>query len=260
MTIDRFRGNEADIIKLMRSNRLKGLAEMASGMAHEINQPLGGIRGFAEGILIGLEEGWDISKDEIIAKMRRIISESDRIDELIQGVRGFADDGNRLETVDMDVLTAVKAAVRLMGTRLQVHGIGVTVSSVGLAPRVHANPFGLQEVVQILLSNAGDACLAREVSGPGQVEICVDGGTCGSDPILVCVKDNGIGMDDGTLVKAGEPFFTTKGPDRGVGLGLAMARGILTQCGGQLELRSLPGKGSEATVRLKNRCSKESGT
>ncbi len=182
--------DESDMIKRMRQHRLKGLSEMAAGMAHEINQPLGGIRGFAEGILIGLEEGWDISTQEIIAKMRRIISEADRIDELIQGVRSFADDGGRLDLVAVDALTATQAAVRLMGTRLQAHGVEIAVS------------------------------------------------------------DNGIGMDDATLAQAGEPFFTTKGPDRGVGLGLATVRGVLAQCGGELALESVLAGGTTATVRL----------
>ncbi len=242
--------DESGMIKRMRQHRLKGLSEMAAGMAHEISQPLGGIRGFAEGILIGLEEGWDISKDEIIAKMRRIISEADRIDELIQSVRSFADDGGRLDLVAVDALTATKAAVCLMGTRLQAHGIELEVTARGLSAQVRANPFGLQEVVQILLANAGDACTERGGSAARRIAILVDGGAALTDPVVISVSDSGMGMDEATLAQAGEPFFTTKGPDRGVGLGLATARGVLAQCGGQLALESAPAGGTTATVRL----------
>ncbi len=248
---------ETGMITRMRRHRQNGLAEMAAGMAHEINQPLGGIRGFAEGILIGLEEGWDISPDEIKTKMRRIITEADRIDELIQGVRSFADDQGRLDIVPVDVSTVVKAASRLMGTRLQAHGIDWQTTITGLPPKIRANPFALQEVVQILLSNAADACQQRHERSGGAITIAIDGGAAANDPILVRVNDNGCGMDANALAHAGEPFFTTKGPDRGVGLGLAMARGILAQCGGQMELTSTPDIGTIATIRLWHRIGSE---
>lgn len=250
--------DEPEILARMRRHRLAGLAEMAAGMAHEINQPLGGIRGFAEGILIGMEEGWDISKEEIVAKMRRIIVEADRIDGLIQGVRGFADDNARLELMPVDVLQAAQAAVRLIGSRLQAHGVALTVAGRAGA-RVRANPFALQEVVQILLANAGDACAARPGGCDGRIAVTVDGGEGADDPVRLTVVDNGVGMDAATAARAGEPFFTTKGPDRGVGLGLAMARGILAQCGGQLELASRPGEGTSAFVRLYHRTTDGAG-
>jgi C4-dicarboxylate-specific signal transduction histidine kinase len=251
--------DEADILGRMRRHRLHGLSEMAAGMAHEINQPLGGIRGFAEGILIGLEEGWDISHEEIKGKMRRIIAEADRIDDLIQGVRGFADEDARLDLVQVDVHTATQAAVRLMGTRIQAQGIELAVAVRGLPAVVRANPFALQEVMQILLANARDACLERRaVEGPA-IAVTIDGGASAAEPVLVTIADNGAGMDAAILARAGEPFFTTKGPDRGVGLGLAMARGILGQCDGRLELGSQAGAGTSATVYLRHRSGTKDG-
>ncbi|GDY11998.1 hypothetical protein LBMAG53_08760 [Planctomycetota bacterium] len=242
------------MISRMRRHRLNGLAEMSAGMAHEINQPLGGIRGFAEGILIGLEEGWDISQAEIIAKMRRIVDEADRIDQLIQGVRSFADEDARLELMEVDVLPVVKAAMRMMGTRLQAHGVDLNLQTDGLPAVVQANPFALQEVVQILLSNAGDGCLDRtDGAHTGRVAVRIHGGLNRSDPVQVIIEDDGVGMDEATLARAGEPFFTTKGPDRGVGLGLATARGILAQCHGRLHLASGPGRGTVASVNLSQR-------
>lgn len=247
------RNDESSVISRMRRHRLNGLAEMAGGMAHEINQPLGGIRGFAECILIGMEEGWDIGKDEIMAKMRRIIAEADRIDELIQSVRGFADEDGRLDLVPVDLGRAAQAAVRLLGSRLQAHGIAVAFAPPAGPVMVRANPFALQEVVQILLGNAGDACLARGPGHDGAVAIAIECGDNAAGPAAIMVTDNGVGMDAATLARAGEPFFTTKGPDRGTGLGLAMARGILAACGGQLELTSVAGVGTTARVRLLHR-------
>ncbi len=156
---------DSGLISRMRRHRQNGLAEMAAGLAHEINQPLGGIRGFAEGLLIGLEEGWDITPAEIREKMQRIITESDRIDDLIQGMRSFADDRARLDILTVDPAAVVRAAARLMGTRLQAHGIDWRIQGQGLPPLVRANPFALQEAVQNLLSNAADACQARHGRG-----------------------------------------------------------------------------------------------
>lgn len=244
--------DETSLIARMRRHRQNGLAEMAAGMAHEISQPLGGIRGFAEGILIGLEEGWDITPAEIKAKMARIIAESDRIDDLIQSMRGFADDQGRTDILALDAMAAVRAATRITGTRMQAHGIDWSTSAVGASARVLANPFGLQEVVQILLANAADACELRHGRAGGRIAVVVDGGAP-ADPVRIRISDNGCGMDAATLARAGEPFFTTKGPDRGVGLGLAMARGILGQFGGTLALASTVGEGTVATVAIRNR-------
>jgi histidine kinase len=249
----------------MRRHRLQGLAEMAAGMAHEINQPLSGIRGFAEGILIGLEEGWDISKQEILEKMKRIVAESDRIDSLIQSVRGFADENARLEMMRVDLYQVVQAAMRLWGTRLRARGVELSLTCTNRATTwVRANPFALQEVVQIVLMNAGDACLARVANdnasdNDGHIAITIDGGADGHGPAFISVRDNGIGMDAAVLVRVGEPFFTTKGPDRGLGLGLSVARGILAQCGGELALQSTLGTGTTVNIRLCQRpLSKES--
>ena len=246
--------DDPELLARMRRHRLHGLSEMAAGMAHEINQPLGGIRGFAEGILIGLEEGWDISQAEIKAKMKRIMAEADRIDDLIQGVRGFADEDARLDQVEVDVRTAAQAAVRLMGTRIQAQGIELVLRAHGLPARVRANPFALQEVLQILLANARDACLERPHPEGPAISVAIEGGADAAAAVRVVVADNGAGMDAATLARAGEPFFTTKGPDRGVGLGLATARGILAQCGGRLELGERAGGGVAATVYLLERC------
>lgn len=246
--------SKTGMVERMRRHRLQGLAEMAAGMAHEINQPLSGIRGFAEGILIGLEDGWEISKQEIIEKMRRIVAESDRIDDLIQSVRGFADENARLELMPVDLHQVVQAAVRLWGTRLRAHRIDLCITCVDPATAwVSANPFAVQEAVQIVLANAGDACLARGPSDEGRIAIVIDGGSGSDDPALITISDNGVGMDAATLARAGEPFFTTKGPDRGIGLGLAVARGILAQCGGDLELHSTPTAGTIAHLRLRRR-------
>lgn len=245
---------ETSIVERMRRHRLQGLAEMAAGMAHEVNQPLSGIRGFAEGILIGLEEGWDISKQEIIDKMRRIVAESDRIDDLIQSVRGFADENARLELMPVDLHQVVQAAVRLWGTRLRAHGLALSITCADPATAwVRANPFAVQEAVQIVLANAGDACLARGPGDEGRIAIVIEGGQAAEDPAVITISDNGVGMDAATLARAGEPFFTTKGPDRGIGLGLAVAHGILAQCGGQLELDSTPAAGTTARLRLWHR-------
>ncbi len=247
------RPDDVAMVERMRRHRLQGLSEMACGMAHEINQPLSGIRGFAEGILIGMEEGWDITQEEIMAKMRRIISESDRIDELIQSIRNFSDENSRLDLLAVDLHLVVMTAVRLLGSRLRMHGTMVQV--VGDHPHgvwVHANPFALQEAVQILLINAGDACRAQthqkeKVDGVVTVTVVADASDCAG---LISVSDNGIGMAGDTLSQAGEPFFTTKGPDRGTGLGLAVVHGIMKQCGGQLSLISTPGEGTTALLRL----------
>jgi len=239
----------------MRSDRLRSLGEMAAGIAHELNQPLVGVRGLAEHLLVGIERGWDITGEKAGAKIASIMRQADRMEHIIQHVRVFARDAGRPETCLVDVNHVLAAAQDMLGAQLTSRGMRLRLELADDLPEVMANPYSLEEAVVNLLINARDATEDEyQRDGGGTLgEIVMRSrwaGQNGSRPVQVQVIDRGTGIPSEVQRRVFEPFFTTKGPDRGTGLGLSVTQGIVEEIGGILELESEPGKGTKVTMSL----------
>ena len=239
----------------LRSDRLRSLGEMAAGMAHELNQPLVGVRGLAEHLLIGLERGWDLPPERIQDKLRLIVAQSDRMAHIIEHVRRFARDAGKPERRPTPINDVMQAACGLLGEQLRARGITLTLALTEGLPPVLVNPFSLEEVFINLLANARDAVEERRAAEPdtAPAEIVLRSAlvTRGDAvEIQARVEDSGAGIPAEALARVFEPFFTTKGPDRGTGLGLAISAAIIADLGGRIHIDSTPGQGTEVTVSL----------
>jgi histidine kinase len=239
----------------LRSDRLRSLGEMAAGMAHELNQPLVGVRGLAEHLLIGLERGWDIPPERIREKLRHIVDQSDRMAHIIEHVRRFARDAGKPERRATSLNEVIQAARGLLGEQLHARGITLTLALAEGLPPVLVNPFSLEEVFINLLVNARDAVEVRRSAEPdtARAEIVLSSAlVTQGDAVEVqaCVEDSGAGIPAATLARVFEPFFTTKGPDRGTGLGLAISAAIVADHDGRIHIDSTPGHGTRVTVSL----------
>lgn len=246
-------GDERRLLQL-RSDRLRSLGEMAAGIAHELNQPLVGVRGIAEHLLIALERGWALPPEKLKEKLGLLVEQAERMSHIIDHVRRFSREADSAEVSPTSVNAVVEAALALIGQQLRARGIRVTARLHPELGPVLANPFSLEEVVLNLTINARDALeerAEREPDAPLELSIDtqgVDGG--GQRWVELRVADRGCGIPAAELDRVFEPFFTTKGPDRGTGLGLAISRSIVEQAGGTLALTSEPGQGTTALVRL----------
>jgi signal transduction histidine kinase len=215
--------------KLVQSEKLAGIGRLAAGVAHEINNPLAVILGYAR--LRGRKADRETAED------LKIIEDETLRAKLI--VDGLLDLSRPLaaapEAVDLRELCE-EAIGRLRETRL-LDGVNVSVAGGGL---VEGHPQKLRQVVLNLVKNAAEA------AGPaGTVEVRVEqrkGSAC------VLVRDSGPGISLDARRKLFEPFFTTK--DTGTGLGLAVSQGIVRAHGGEIEVDSLPQGGAEFTVTL----------
>jgi len=148
---------EAQRLLSLRADRLRSLGEMAAGIAHELNQPLVGVRGLAEHLLIGMDRGWNLSEEKLWDKLSLIIEQADRMSHIIQRVRMFARDAGKPETRPVKVNDVVHGALSMLGPQLRTRGIALAYELAETLPMVRVNPMSLEEVVVNLVMNAADA-------------------------------------------------------------------------------------------------------
>jgi signal transduction histidine kinase len=236
----------ADVQRLMarelehNANVLKGQAQMAkmaavgqlaSGLAHELNNPLGVIVGFAQGMERRLPEG-----DPMRLPVSSIVRESLRCSNLVRELLQFSRTGKlALERADLNEL--VESTVTLMQPRAKAQRVTITCDLGRDTPVVEGNRTQLQQVVVNLGANALDAMR--------------DGGTltvrtrrAADGQAVLEVEDTGEGIDEAIQARIFEPFFTTKGIGEGTGLGLSITYEIVKRHGGDITVRSRKGQGT----------------
>ena len=226
----------AERTRAVRNEKLAAMVTLAAGAAHELATPLGTIA------LVAGELGNEISRaDEtlIAADLRLIRSEVGRcraiLDDLSAGVGEAPGERPARERVGAIVDTCLQALSLEDAAR-------VAVSIEPLDATVFVPPRALRRCLGSLIRNAFDA------SGPG-AGIEIQARPAG-DFMNIAVRDSGVGMSAVELAKAGEPFWTTKTPGRGMGLGLFLVRATLEQIGGRFDLQAAPARGATATMSL----------
>jgi len=215
--------------------RLRSLATLAGGAAHELATPLGTIAVAARELERRVPAGNDVLAEDI----RLIRSQVERCREILDhmAAQSGTGAGEALDAVSLGELVAVvvKEGLERPPVRLDLDG---TARDAELrAPRR-----ALTLALRGLVKNAQDA-------SPPEAEVVVRA-TVDQGNARIEIADRGAGMSAETLARAGEPFFTTKAPGRGMGLGLFLARAIVEQAGGALALDSAPGRGTSAIVTL----------
>jgi signal transduction histidine kinase len=217
------------------AEQLVSLATLVAALAHEIGTPMGVIRGHAE-----LLES-SVSDERGRKRLHTIREQIDRISHIIQTLLNMARPGAR-EASPFDACALVRETLAFLAEKLRAHGIEARVELPARA-MVLGSSDKLQQVLINLVINAVDA-----MSDGGKLTVRV-----AADParsIVIRIRDTGHGMSPETQARIFEPFFSTKAPGRGSGLGLIVAREIVTDHGGSLEVSSAPGQGTEFTVTL----------
>ncbi|MHB1291494.1 MAG: sensor histidine kinase [Sulfuricella sp.] len=205
--------------------RLAILGEMASAIAHELNQPLAAIRNFARGMARRITAG-RLERAPLLDGTNEIVTQSERAASIIRNIRAFSQ--KRVsEQKSVDLIAVLGEAIALFcGTHPQANVIwqpGAT-----QAARVMADAVKIQQVLLNLLKNALDAQqTAGHAQEPIEVRFRTEAGA-----YLVTVRDSGCGLEPGQFAHLFEPFFTTK--PEGLGLGLSLSKGIIESLGGTL--------------------------
>lgn len=239
----------------VRTDRLRFLGQMAAGMAHELNQPLQGVRGQAEHLLIGMERGWKAQKTQVREKLQSIIAQADRMAHIIEHLRVFAREAGTPTRRLVQVGEVIRAAASLLEAQFRSRGVEIAFD-LGTTPLlVFGNPFSLEEVILNLLTNARDAVEEQGESGlmPPPPQIVVRAwaeGEGAGKRVRIEVFDRGMGISVAILGQVFDPFFTTKSPDRGTGLGLSICKALVEEVGGSIAIRSTLGQGTQVSLSL----------
>lgn len=234
MFFEELRNNEAYMIQ---SEKLASLGQLASGMAHEIHNPLTIISGEAQ-LYLERFKGQDEKVDEVL---RSIIEECQRAADITRRILRFAKPAPS-DLVPLDLKGTIEETLMLAGYQVRMEKVERVVEVPPGLPKIRGNQNQLQEVVLNLILNA---CQAMGEQGG---KLIFRGASLNGSMVQLQVADTGPGIPPNKLSKIFDPFFTTKAT--GTGLGLFVSQRIVKSHGGTLEVESEEGRGACFTIRL----------
>ncbi len=222
--------------QLRHADRLATLGQLAAGVAHEMNEPLSSVIGFAQlaGKCPGLPKQAERDIDKVLAASLRA---RDIVKRLLAFTRQTPPRKTRI-----DLNRIVTEGLKFFETRCSKEGVKLVCALSSRAPLVEGDPTQLTQVFVNLMANALQA-----MPGGGTLKVRTE---CRERYAMLFVEDTGAGMDRQVLENIFTPFFTTKDMDEGTGLGLPVAYGIVSSHGGTLRITSRPGEGTKCMVKL----------
>ena len=222
---------------LAQSSKLAALGEMSAAVSHELNQPLAAMKTYLAGARLLLQRR---RADEALSSFQRIDDLIDRMGAITRQLKSYArKGGDAFEPVD--VRAALSSALTLMEPQLRQEKVRLTRTVPDQPAMALCDRLRLEQVIINLVRNALDAMRG---AGERELDILLTAG----EEIVLAVRDTGHGID--APDKLFEPFYTTKKPGEGVGLGLAISSGIVSDLGGRLTARNASRGGAVFEVRL----------
>jgi len=230
-------------IQLIESEKLASIGILASGVAHEINNPLANISLTAETIK---ETGKDLTDAELVELVGDILSQTDRATAVVANLLGYATSMKNSRTGDEDICAVVTQSITMVAHELKLHDIDL-VQQIPVAPlMVKGNRGRLEQVFVNIMLNAVQA---MDHKGVLSVTVRPDGNSAGNDAVIE-IADTGPGITEENIKKIFDPFFTTKSAGEGTGLGLYVSYGIIQEHGGEIQVESTQGIGTLFRIRL----------
>ena len=237
--------------QLLQASKMATLGEMATGVAHELNQPLAVMESASSFLMRKLNKKEDIEEEHLLIMAQKISSNVDRATRIINHLREFGrKEDAGLEKIQVNDL--LRRANELLSQQLKVRGIEVVWQLAEGLPLIMTDPGRLEQVFVNLLLNARDAIedkLSTKGIKKGSEKIILTTSSDG-DKITIEVSDTGTGIPKDQLEKIFEPFFTTKSVGKGTGLGLSISYGIIKDCGGNIHVRSKKGEGARFIIEF----------
>lgn len=224
--------------QLVQSSKMAAVGQLAAGVAHELNTPLGAVNLAIEGALRCL----DSKPDRAVQRLERALNAGSQLKEIIRKLLYYSKQSSS-EGMPTRLNQVANDAVELIRHQLSLDGVQVELD-LGEPPEVEANHNELQQVVINLLTNARDA--VREL--PSAERVVALSTRFEEGKSILTVSDPGSGMDEQTMTRVFDPFFTTKEVGKGTGLGLSVSKELVEKYHGDISIRSAPGQGTAITL------------
>lgn len=222
--------------QLVEADKLASIGILASGIAHEISNPLTSVLTFSNLMLEKTPEGHPNRE-----RLRMMVKETGRARDIVRQLLSFAKD-EAIKPMRMNVNCPVTEICESLVSQEAFKDIGFTLHLSENLPEIYADPARIGQVVSNILLNAIHA-----ITPPGNIAVST---RVNGKFVEIIFSDTGHGIPAENLGKIFDPFFTTKDKEKGSGLGLAVSYGIIKKHGGDIDVSSEIGKGSTFTVRL----------
>ncbi len=237
--------------QLIQSEKLAGIGQLAAGVAHELNNPLGGILGYAQFTLEKMQKkniAQLTEKDyESFKKyLRDIESQTRRCKAIVQNLLRFSRSSSKVEFSEININQVLEETLTFVDHQLVMNQIGLVKELDPEMPAIQGNPGQLQQVFTNMIINALHA-------SPAGTQMTITSRylpPLGEFPgaIEIDFSDQGVGISEENLKKIFEPFFTTKEVGKGTGLGLSVSYGIIKDHGGEIKVKSKVGVGTTFSI------------
>lgn len=245
--------NERDIEKhLIQTERMVAIGEMATGIAHEINQPLNTISFGIDNLFQALNSN-KADGAYIKDKSTKIFESIHRMRNIIDHVRNFARGNDDVILTNFIAVEPVENALSLYTEQFKNHGIDIVTNITPEAARasLHGNTYKIEQVILNLFSNARDTMEdKRSLIKTGYQPLITLNAFTEDNKFVLTVTDNGMGMTEDQLVNIMKPFVSGKAPGKGTGLGLAISQKIIAEHRGGFSYTSVPSEGTTAKIIL----------
>ncbi|UCF91470.1 MAG: PAS domain S-box protein [Desulfobacterales bacterium] len=255
--------------QLVHSEKMASLGILVTSIAHEINNPnsfiafnIPVLRDYVEELMPivdkhAQEHGdfrlFNMSYPEFRADIFKLLDNvqhgSDRINVFVADLQEFSRSNNRNPHKWVDLKSVIEKVVAICRAKLASAVKSFEMDIPEGMPGIYTDPYALEQVLINLLVNAAQAADKED----SWIKLNVSLGNSWRDHTIIAVQDNGSGMDEGTRRHIFDPFFSTKAPREGTGLGLYVCHNLVTDLGGRIEVESEPGKGSTFRVILSDK-------
>ncbi|MDI6857752.1 MAG: ATP-binding protein [Dehalococcoidia bacterium] len=224
--------------RLLQSEKMASVGQLVSGVAHELNNPLTGVTGFAQ-LLLARDLDAQTRRD-----VETIYGEAQRAAKIVENLLAFAR-RRKAQKGLVDLNALLERVLELRSYDLRVKNIDLELDLDPRLPRTMADPDQIQQVFFNIITNAEHSMLSARGKGKLRVRSRADKGF-----VRLTFADDGVGIPPENVRRVFDPFFTTKEGGQGTGLGLTISYGIIDEHGGRIRVESRPGKGAAFTVEL----------
>ncbi|MBN2144978.1 MAG: HAMP domain-containing protein [Candidatus Aureabacteria bacterium] len=236
--------------QLIQAGKLAAVGELTAGIAHELNNPIGGILGYSQ-FMLGKMKGKVDEKNEDAALyckyMEFMVRDIQRCKVIIEKLLRFSR-SSPIEFLKIDVNVVLADTLEIIRNQMNLDKIRFEMHYANPLPLILGDPIQLQQVFMNILINAIKAVPAER---QGYITVLTRISTSEDSPgVEVVIEDNGCGIPETHLNKIFDPFFTTRSPGEGTGLGLSLSYGIIKSHNGDIFVETKEGKGTTFKILL----------